>query len=141
MELSDVKTEIAKYPPFAHLATSTPDGSPHVAPIHPDWDGDTLWVSSFANSVKARNIAENPRVALHWQVDESGDGVALWGSATVHTDLDTKRRLWNGVFSYDLNAFFPNGPESDGAAFIAIEPERVLVLKQYGMAGRDTWRR
>jgi general stress protein 26 len=80
-------------------------------------------------------------VALHWQVDESGDGVEVWGTATVDTDLDTKRRLWTGVFSYNLDDFAPGGLESPDNCFVAVRPERALVLKQYGMAGRDTWQR
>lgn len=141
MELSDVQSEATRLSPLMHLATVGPDGSPHVAPVHPAWLDGTLWISSFADSVKARNIAGNPKVAAHWQVDESGDGVAVWGTATVHTDIETKRRLWTDVFDYDLNAFFPDGAESEGACFIAIEPSRAVVLKQYGIAGRDTWRR
>lgn len=54
--------------------------------------------------------------------------------------LDTKRRLWSGVFDYDLNAFAPGGPESSpGTGFLAIRPERALVLKQYGMGGAQRW--
>jgi hypothetical protein len=31
--------------------------------------------------------------------------------------------------------------ESPDACFIAVRPERALALKQYGMAGRETWQR
>ena len=55
-------------------------------------------------------------------------------------DLETKRRLWTGVFDYDLNAFAPGGPDnSPGTCFIAITVERALVLKQYGMGGLRRW--
>lgn len=141
MDLSDVKDELTRHSPLAHLATVGADGSPHVAPIHPGWEGDTLWISTGTNSVKARNIAGNPKVALHWQVDESGDGVAVWGTATLHTDLETKRRLWTGVFDYNLDDFVSGGPESEDACFVAVGPDRAVVLKQYGMGGRDTWHR
>jgi general stress protein 26 len=141
MDLSAVQAEATRLSPLMHLATVYPDGTPHVAPVHPAWLDGTVWISSFVNSVKVRNIGTNPVVAAHWQVDESGDGVALWGTASVHGDIDTKRRLWEGVFDYDLDAFFPKGPDSADATFIAIEPSRALVLKQYGLAGRDTWQR
>jgi general stress protein 26 len=140
MELEDVKSFALNLSPWAHMATVGADGEPDVVPVHPCWEGDTLWVMCGANSVKARNTAHQPKVALHWQVTENGDGVEIWGSASTHTDLDTKRRLWTGVFDYDLNAFAPGGPEgSPDTAFIAIRPERALVLKAYGMAGRETW--
>ncbi|MGH3312770.1 MAG: pyridoxamine 5'-phosphate oxidase family protein [Streptomyces sp.] len=141
MNLDDVKAEAARLSPFAHIATVGADNKPDVVPVWPAWEGETVWFSTGAKSVKARNIAVNPAVAMHWQVDTSGDGVMLWGTATVYTDIDTKRRLWTGLFDYDLNDFVPDGPESPDAAFVAVFPERAVALKQYGMAGRDAWRR
>lgn len=139
--LTDIKTEAAQLSPLAHLATIGADGAPDVVPVHPAWEGDTLWIMTGKDSVKARNIATHGSVAMHWQVTEAGDGVEVWGEASVHTDLDTKRRLWEGVFDYDLNLFAPDGPEGPDTAFIAVEPHRALVLKAYGMAGKDTWQR
>ncbi len=140
MELDELQAETARLSNWAHLATVGADGNPDVVPVWPAWQDGVLWVSSHTHSVKVRNLAANPNVAMHWQVDESGDGVEVWGTATVHTDLDTKRRLWTGVFTYNLDDFAPGGPESEDSCFIAVQPERALALKQYGMAGRDTWR-
>ena len=63
------------------------------------------------------------------------------GQYTVRaTFVETKKRLWDGVFDYDLNAFAPGGPEnSPDTAFLAIRPERALVLKQYGVGGSQRW--
>lgn len=138
--LETIKAEATRLSPWAHLATVGADGRPDVSPVHPAWEGDTLWVMSFGSSVKARNIAVNEHVALHWQVTEVGDGVELWGTARVHDDLDTKRRLWTGVFDYDLNLFSPGGPEgSPDTVFLAVTPERALLLKGYGLGGREVW--
>jgi general stress protein 26 len=138
--LSEVKEFAAKLSPWAHVATVGADGKPDVVPVHPCWDGDTLWSMIGVESVKARNLAVNPNVALHWQVTEKGDGVEIWGTAEVFADRETKRRLWTGVFDYDLNAFAPGGPDdSPGTAFMAITPERALILRQYGMQGLDRW--
>jgi len=141
MTLDEIKAECRRLSPWAHIATVRPDGQPDVVPVHPCWDGDVLWFMAGETSVKARNIAAgNAQVALHWQVTESGDGIELWGRAETFTDLETKRRLWHGVFDYDLNAFAPGGPDdSPGTAFIAVHPERILVLKAYGMGGRSVW--
>ncbi|MGE0508664.1 MAG: pyridoxamine 5'-phosphate oxidase family protein [Acidimicrobiia bacterium] len=141
MTLDEIKAECRRLSPWAHLATVGPDGAPDVAPVHPCWEGDVLWVMVGTGAVKVRNIAANPRVALHWQVTEVGDGVELWGRAELHDDVETKRRLWTGVFDYDLNLFSPGGPDdSPGTGFLAIHPERALVLKQYGMGGSSRWR-
>jgi general stress protein 26 len=139
--LDELKQQTARLSPWAHLATVGKDNAPDVVPIHPAWEGDTLWIMTGRNSVKCRNVAHNPNVALHWQVTEAGDGVEIWGKASVHDDIETKKRLWNGVFDYDLNAFAPAGPEaSPDTVFMAVKPERGLFLKTYGMAGRETWK-
>jgi PPOX class probable F420-dependent enzyme len=141
VDLDDVKAETARLSNWAHLATVGADGDPDVVPVWPAWHDNSVWIFSHTDSVKVRNLASNPNVAMHWQVDESGDGVEVWGTASVHTDADTKRRLWTGVFTYNLDDFAPEGLESDDNCFIAVRPDRVLALKRYGMAGRDTWRR
>ena len=140
VRLDEVKEFATRLSPWAHLATVGADGKPDVVPVHPCWEGDTLWSMVGVESVKARNVAANPNVALHWQVTENGDGVEIWGSAEVFSDLETKRRLWTGVFDYDLNAFNPGGPDdSPGTAFMAVTPERALILRQFGMQGLDRW--
>lgn len=139
MEFSEVIAAAAKLSPFAHLATVNPRGEPTVVPVHPAWEGDVMWVMAFRSSAKARNVSRNPKVALHWQVDQSGDGVALWGDATVADDIDTKRRLWNGVFDYDLNAFVPDGPGSTEVVFIRVQPRKATVITAYGAGGEETW--
>jgi general stress protein 26 len=93
-------------------------------------------------STKTRNVAFNPRVALHWQVTENGDGVEVWGTARVLSDIETKRRLWNGVFDYDLSGFAPGGPDnSPDTAFMEVTVERALVMKMYGMGGMQRYSR
>ncbi len=137
--LDEVKTFAASLSPWAHLATVGADGAPDVVPVHPAWDGETLWAMIGADSVKARNILANPDVAMHWQVTEAGDGLEVWGAAAVHADVETKRRLWDGVFDYDLSAFAPEGPSSPGTAFVAVNPTKAVVLRSFGAGGREEW--
>ena len=140
MDLDDVRTHARELSMWAHIATVGADGAPDVVPIHPCWEGDTIWAMIGRDSVKARNLRANDRIAMHWQVTEKGDGLELWGTASVHDDLDTKRRLWNGVFDYDLDMFAPGGPEeSPDTAFLRIEPQRAMYLKAYGMGGVERW--
>jgi general stress protein 26 len=140
IQLEDVKTFAAGLSPWAHLASVGADGKPDVVPVHPCWEGDICWVMIGTDSTKARNVAAHADVAMHWQVEAIGDGVEIWGTAEVFTDLETKRRLWTGVFDYDLNAFAPGGPDgSPDTAFLAITVERALILHQYGMGGLQRW--
>lgn len=141
-ELGFIRDAAQQLSSWAHLATVGVDGRPDVVPVHPCWEGDVLWVMVGTTSVKARNIAHNNQVALHWQVTEVGDGVEMWGRASLHDDVATKRRLWNGVFDYDLNAFAPGGPDnSPTTGFMRVDVDRALYLQMYGVKGRFVWAR
>jgi PPOX class probable F420-dependent enzyme len=48
----------------AHLATLMPDGSPQVAPVWVDLEGDRILVSTGEGTLKARNTRRDPRVGL-----------------------------------------------------------------------------
>jgi Pyridoxamine 5'-phosphate oxidase len=56
------------------LGTTTPSGSPHAAPVWGAVTGETLYLYSERSTVKARNIAADPRVVVHL---ESGDDVLI----------------------------------------------------------------
>jgi PPOX class probable F420-dependent enzyme len=49
---------------FAHLSTLLPDGAPKVEPVWVAREGDRVLVTTDARSIKARNAAADPRVAL-----------------------------------------------------------------------------
>jgi PPOX class probable F420-dependent enzyme len=49
---------------FAFLATLLPDGSPHVAPVWIDHDGDLVLVNTSMGRVKQKNTAREPRVSI-----------------------------------------------------------------------------
>ncbi len=142
MDLDQIKQEAARLSPWAHFATVGPDGEPHVAPVHPAWDGDRLVTMTGTDSRKARNVAAGSGVCSHWQVgpDTGFDSLLVWGRGEVLDDDGTKRRLWEGIFDYDLSEFAPGGPDdSPGTGFLSVTPSRALLLRNYGMAGRETW--
>jgi nitroimidazol reductase NimA-like FMN-containing flavoprotein (pyridoxamine 5'-phosphate oxidase superfamily) len=143
MELADLLNEHQRLGAIVHLATVTPDGDPHVAPVHSDWSDGRLYVMAGTGARKTRNISVHPSVSLHYQVgeDTGWDSLVIWGRATVRGSLEDKRRLWEGVFSYDLNLFSPGGPdESPTTCFIEIVPLRAVLLRNFGMNGREEWR-
>ena len=123
----------------SYLATSDGQGSPHVVPVHPAWEGATIWIMTGTTAKKTRNITRNPNIAIHWEASDAGDGLMVWGQATVHDDAATKHRLWEGIFDYDLSAFAPNGPDSPEIVFLAIEPTKAAYAKAYGAGGVQRW--
>ena len=129
--------------PLAHLATVTPDGDPHVVPIHVDWHNGHLYSMVGLSGAKSRNITANPAVCLHYQVEEATnwDSLIVWGRARLLDAIEDKQRLWTGVLGYDLDRFSPGGPDdSPEAGFLRITVERAVLLARYGMAGREEYR-
>ena len=62
--LSDDARALLDAPNFGHLATLREDGSPKVEPVWVGREGDRVLVATDAKSLKARNVAHDPRVAL-----------------------------------------------------------------------------
>ena len=51
-------------PNFAHLSTLMPDGSPQSVPVWVGREGDHILICTGDTSLKGRNTARDPRVAL-----------------------------------------------------------------------------
>ncbi len=64
LKLSDDLKALVRGANFAHLATLMPDGSPQVAPVWVDLDGDFILVSTGEGSLKAKNTRRDARVGL-----------------------------------------------------------------------------
>jgi PPOX class probable F420-dependent enzyme len=51
-------------PNYAHVATLMPDGSPHSVPVWIGLEADCVAFLTSPSSRKARNLAQDPRVAI-----------------------------------------------------------------------------
>ena len=144
MNLDQLVAQMERLGPYAHLATVTPDGKPHAVPIHADWHEGGIYAMVGLRSAKTRNLLANPAVCLHYQVSqETGwDSLIVWGTGSILSRDEDKRRLWTGVLSYDLNTFAGGtGPDdAPDAAFLKIDIERALLLQNFGTSGRDEYR-
>jgi PPOX class probable F420-dependent enzyme len=81
-------------PRTGKLATTRPDGRPHVAPVWVDLDGNDLLFMTGETSVKGVNLYRDPRVAICFD-DETPPFafVLIEGTATLSGDLD-ELLLW-----------------------------------------------
>ena len=70
------------------VATVDPRGRPHATPVWGVWDDERerFWFSCSQRSLKARNLASNPRVVV--ACDDSVEVVSLEGSARRVLDGD-----------------------------------------------------
>ncbi len=75
------------------LCTTTPWGAPHAAPVWGVVTGGILYVYSERRTVKARNLATDPRVLVHL---ESGEDVVIvrGAAADLGAPGQVPRWLW-----------------------------------------------
>lgn len=73
----------------AKLAVVRADGSPHVAPVWVDLDGDDVVFTTSADTIKGKAILRDGRVSLCWDDERPPFAfVILAGTATTSTDPD-----------------------------------------------------
>jgi PPOX class probable F420-dependent enzyme len=66
------------------VATTRPDGSPHVVPLWFIWRDEAIYVSCRRGSVSWRAVERDPRVALSFSVGKAWDelaGAVVYGRA------------------------------------------------------------
>lgn len=74
------------------VATSRPDGRPHLVPLWAGWHTGRLWLEGGTGARRARNLALNPAISV--AVELARDGALI---------VEGTCERWNGVSS-DLEA-------------------------------------
>jgi len=78
----------------AKLAVVRADGTPHVAPVWVDLEGDDVVFMTAADTVKGKAVLRDPRVALCWDDEHTPFSfVTVSGTARVSTD-QAELREW-----------------------------------------------
>ncbi|MFI5034817.1 MAG: PPOX class F420-dependent oxidoreductase [Acidimicrobiales bacterium] len=71
---------------LAHVATVDEEGAPYVTPVWVDLEGDDILINTALGRVKARHLANDPRVALSMtDPDDPEVVVAVRGTVTRFT--------------------------------------------------------
>lgn len=63
--LSSGFQKLLREPAYCEIATIMPDGSPHLAQVWVDTDGDHILINTTERSQKIRNVRRDPRVAVN----------------------------------------------------------------------------
>ena len=73
----------------AKLAVVRADGSPHVAPVWVDVDGDEIVFMTSADTIKGKAILRDPRVSLCWDDERPPFAfLTIAGTCTTSTESD-----------------------------------------------------
>lgn len=124
--LSDGFQKLLREPSHCQLATIMPDGSPLLAQVWVDTDGEHILINTSRDSQKVRNVRRDPRVAVNvvdpadqWRLGNvRGRVVAVTeDGADAHIDQLAKRyRDWDT---------YPYKDPANPRVILTIAPERV----------------
>ncbi|ABK77282.1 conserved hypothetical protein [Cenarchaeum symbiosum A] len=96
------RDEFLKKQKLLRLATTCPDGTPHVVPVWYEYANGKINIGTNTGTQKARNVKSCPRAGFC--VDEGVDApgvtaVAGSGSANVILDSNVVRNIENSILS------------------------------------------
>ncbi|TMF37407.1 MAG: pyridoxamine 5'-phosphate oxidase family protein [Chloroflexi bacterium] len=130
------------------LATTRPDGRPHLAGVGAVWDNGKAYFVSGAGTRKSRNVAQNSNCAISMSLP--GIDLVIEGVAERVTDDETLHRLakryadggWpakveDGAFTYDYSAPSGGPPPWD---LYAVSPTTVFGVLTAEPGGATRWR-
>jgi PPOX class probable F420-dependent enzyme len=116
----------------AKLATSLPDGQPHVMPVWFVLDGEDLVFNTWGDSVKGRNLRRDPRAAV--VVDEEVapySFVHIRGDVTLSEDLEEMLHfataIGNRYMGADRAEEFGRRNAVPGELLVRLRPKRVIA--------------
>jgi PPOX class probable F420-dependent enzyme len=116
------------------IATSQPDGRPHVTPVWGAWRVDALWFSCSNGSRKARNLDRDPRCSA--TTDNAQEPVVVEARAErVHSDDAVAEFVAavNGKYEVDYPVEFYRQN-----ALFRLVPSRVFGLSESDFTGSPT---
>jgi PPOX class probable F420-dependent enzyme len=116
----------------AKLATSMPDGRPHVTPVWFVLDGDDLICTTWHTSAKARSLRHDPRVSVCVDDDRPPYAFAmLEGEATISEDPAELRRwatqIGRRYMGADRAEEFGARNGVQGELLVRIRPTRIVA--------------
>jgi hypothetical protein len=130
------------------IATSRPDGRPHLAGVGALWDDGAVYFVSGAATRKSRNLEQNASCAISMAL--KGIDLVFEGVAERVTDDETLRRIakrygdqgWpavvkDGAFTYDYSAPSAGPPPWD---LYAVKPATVFGVLASEPGGATRWR-
>lgn len=107
----------------AKLAVVRADGSPHVAPVWVDLDGDEVVFMTSADTIKGKAILRDGRVCLCWDDERSPFAfLTIAGTATTSTDPDELLRWGTRIGGRYMGA----GRAEEYGRRNAVPPEMVV---------------
>ena len=117
----------------AKLAVVRADGSPHVAPVWVDLDGDDIVFMTSAETIKGKAILRDPRVSLCWDdEDPPFSFVTVAGQATTDTDPENllywATRIGGRYMGEDKAEWYGRRNSVEPEMVVRVRPTKVVAM-------------
>jgi hypothetical protein len=115
-------------PGIAKLGTANPkNNQPHVTPVWFEWDEESLWISAFISTRKAREVSQNPRISV--LIDDHTPGkparaVLMEGLAELIVDPKLVQARALHLYTKYLGE---EGVKDPGPASWVVDPENRII--------------
>lgn len=126
--------KLLQEPSFCEIATIMPDGSPNIAQVWVDTDGEHVLINTTENSQKVRNIRRDPRVAVNvvdpsnqWRLGNVRGKVVDVTTEGANAHIDKLGKKYRGWDEYPYKD--PNNPR----VILKIAPDKV---REIGLDGQ-----
>jgi PPOX class probable F420-dependent enzyme len=125
MRLNQEQAALFGPPNLAYLATTLPDGAPHVSPLWADSRDGLIVLNTADGRVKVQNIRRDPRVAvaIHDR-DEPHPPLALTGTVVEITADGAAEHMDELSRRYTGEGWTP--VQGQVRLLLVIEPKRIL---------------
>lgn len=116
------------------VATTRPNGRPHVAPTWAVWHDNCLYFDGSPETRRMRNIAANPHVAVHL---EDGDQAVIVEGVTRMVERPSRElgeqlaRLYSA--KYAALGYAPEPDSWDNGGLYVMEPTLALAWTEFGV--------
>ena len=114
----------------AIVATLRRDGTPSQSIVWYIREGDTLWISVRPDSVKARHIRRDPRIAVLIPSADGSSYLRLEGTATLDGEVtpSARRALVSRYVGMDqIETWLAAHPLPSPNARLRIQPQRIVA--------------
>ena len=116
------------------IATTRPNGRPHVAPTWGVWHAGRLYFDGSPETRRMQNIAANPRVAVH--LEDGDQAVIVEGVARAHErptpELAAQLAALYGA-KYADAGYAPTPDSWDNGGLYVVEPTLALAWTEFGV--------
>jgi len=128
-KLSPGFQKLLREPSYCEIATVLKDGSPHIAQVWVDTDGEHILINTPQNTQKVRNLKRDPRVAVN--VFDPGNQWRLGsarGRAVEITREGADEHIDKLYKKYRGQDVYPNKDPNNPRLIIKIVPEKIREI-------------